>query len=105
MIMEQPQGFVKKGEEHLVCVLKQPLYGVKQAPRASYAKVKQNLMSMLNSKVLKIAFMTLVYMWRLSKEGDYLLLYSYVDAIIVTGDSGRYIFDNKLRLQDMFEMA
>ncbi len=31
--MEQPPGYVKRGEEHLVCLLKKSLYGLKQAPR------------------------------------------------------------------------
>ena len=34
----QPEGFVKKGEEHLVCRLKKALYGLKQAPRSWYEK-------------------------------------------------------------------
>eukprot|EP00253_Pinus_taeda_P002810 PITA_02810 len=35
----QPKGFVKKGQEHLVCRLKKALYGLKQAPRSWYEKV------------------------------------------------------------------
>ena len=31
--MQQPEGFVKKGKENLVCRLKKSLYGLKQAPR------------------------------------------------------------------------
>jgi len=31
--MEQPEGFVELGKEHLVCRLKKSLYGLKQAPR------------------------------------------------------------------------
>ena len=31
--MEQPEGYVKKGKENLVCRLKKSLYGLKQAPR------------------------------------------------------------------------
>ncbi len=31
--MEQPKGYEKKGQEHLVCQLKKSLYGLKQAPR------------------------------------------------------------------------
>eukprot|EP00253_Pinus_taeda_P005746 PITA_05746 len=29
----QPEGFVKQGEEHLLCRLKKALYGLKQAPK------------------------------------------------------------------------
>ncbi len=32
--MKQPEGFVEEGIEHLVCKLKQSLYGVKQSPRS-----------------------------------------------------------------------
>ena len=30
----QPEGFIKKGQEDLVCKLKKALYGLKQAPRS-----------------------------------------------------------------------
>lgn len=35
----QPPGFVKKGQEHLVCKLHKALYGLKQAPRSWYDKI------------------------------------------------------------------
>lgn len=31
--MNQPEGFVKPGEENKVCLLKKSLYGVKHSPR------------------------------------------------------------------------
>ena len=39
--MQQPQGFVKDGEEHLVCRLRKSLYGLKQTPRAWYSKINE----------------------------------------------------------------
>ena len=41
--MQQPQGFVKQGEENLVCKLKKTLYGLKQSPRAWYQKIDKFL--------------------------------------------------------------
>ena len=32
--VKQPDGYIKKGSEHLVMRLKKALYGLKQAPRA-----------------------------------------------------------------------
>ncbi len=37
--MDQPQGFVHDGKEHLVCKLKKSLYGLKQSPRAWYQRI------------------------------------------------------------------
>jgi len=34
--MDQPQGFVQDGKEHLVCKLKKSLYGLQQSRRAWY---------------------------------------------------------------------
>ena len=32
--MDQPEGFIEEGNEHLVCSLKKALYGLKQSLRA-----------------------------------------------------------------------
>ena len=37
--IDQPPGFIKKGEENKVCRLKKSLYGLKQAPRAWYSRI------------------------------------------------------------------
>lgn len=37
--LTQPEGFIKKGEEHLVCRLRKSLYGLKQAHKLCYDKI------------------------------------------------------------------
>jgi hypothetical protein len=41
--MAQPEGYITKGTEHLVCKLKKTLYGLKQSSRAWYLKLHQFL--------------------------------------------------------------
>ena len=41
--VSQPEGFVKKGKEHMVLKLSKALYGLKQAPRASNVKLDNKL--------------------------------------------------------------
>ena len=36
--MQQPEGFVVPGKEHMVCKLTRSLYGLNQAPRKWYKK-------------------------------------------------------------------
>ena len=37
--MQQPEGFIARGNEHLVCKLKRTLYGLKQSPRVWYQTI------------------------------------------------------------------
>lgn len=39
----QPEGFIKEGQENLVYKLTKALYGLRQAPRAWYAKLNSYL--------------------------------------------------------------
>lgn len=41
--MEQPHGFMKEGNEKLVCKLNNAIYGLKQAPRVWFEKLKTAL--------------------------------------------------------------
>jgi hypothetical protein len=40
VFVDQPQGFIKRGEEHKVYKLRRALYGLKQAPRAWYSRIE-----------------------------------------------------------------
>ena len=40
VFVEQPPGYVKRGDEHKVYKLKKALYGLKQAPRAWYSRIE-----------------------------------------------------------------
>lgn len=44
--ISQPEGFIKKGQEHLVYRLSKALYGLRQAPRAWYTKLNKCLEGM-----------------------------------------------------------
>lgn len=39
VFINQPEGYVVKGQELLVCKLNKAMYGLKQAPRAWYSKM------------------------------------------------------------------
>ena len=66
--MQQPEGYVKSGEKHLVCRFKKSLYGLKQAPRCwnkafrEYIEVKyipsnKMIADMLTKPLAKTEFM------------------------------------------------
>jgi len=38
--IEQPEGYIRRGEEHKACLLKKALYGLKQALRAWYSRLE-----------------------------------------------------------------
>lgn len=43
--MQQPPGFEEPGKEHLVCLLKRSLYGLKQSSRQWYEEIDTYLQS------------------------------------------------------------
>ena len=77
--MEQPVGYVRKGEEHLVCRLKKSIYGLKQASRCWN--------SVLDSHLRAIGFTQsksdpCIYM---SGKDDKFFIAVYVDDMILAG--------------------
>uniref|UniRef100_A0A803NSQ7 Uncharacterized protein n=1 Tax=Cannabis sativa TaxID=3483 RepID=A0A803NSQ7_CANSA len=84
--MAQPEGFVEKGKEDYVCKLNKSLYGLRQAPRAWFEKLKNTLSSwkFKNSKADTSLFFY-------KTDTVIILVLIYVDDIIVTGNDSKRV--------------
>ena len=83
MYMQQPEGFVEKGKENLVCKLKKSLYGLKQAPREWYHKFH----SFMLSQGYKRSDIDHCLYTKWAKGGSLLILILYVDDMLLVGSS------------------
>lgn len=100
VFVAQPVGFEKHGQEHLVYKLRKALYGLRQAPRAWYAKLNQCLKG-LGFK--RCPYENAVYT---KGEGkDCLVIAVYVDDILVTGASVENVEDFKRQMGKKFDMT
>eukprot|EP00253_Pinus_taeda_P003153 PITA_03153 len=96
----QPEGFVKQGQEHLVCRLNKALYGLKQALRSWYEKVDSFFLEYgfhisLNDPNLYTKY---------NNQGQIILISLYVDDMIITGDVDDLIRGIKRLMAQVFEM-
>jgi len=99
--VQQPNGFVKKGEEEKVYKLKKALYGLKQAPRAWYNKIEAYFVR--NGFDRCLCEHTL---FTKSKEGGKILIVSlYVDDLIYTGNDGSMCKEFKRSMMAEFDMS
>ena len=98
--MEQPEGFIILGKEHLVCRLHRALYGLKQASRAWYIKIDQ----FLRSKGFIACFADPnLYV---KKEGNcFIILALYVDDTILVSNHIAFMEYIKKILSSAFEMV
>ena len=83
--MRQPKGFVKKGEEDLVCKLKKSIYGLKQSSRCWNATLHSHLQEMGFEQSTNDPC---VYM---SSGGDAFYIGVYMDDMILAGPTNRRI--------------
>ena len=94
--MQQLEGFVQKGKEHLVCKLRKSLYGLKQAPRQWYHKFDA---FMLSQDFKRSTEDPCLYVKRF-KDGQMLMLTLYVDDMLIAGHSLKDIVDLKSKLHN-----
>ena len=79
--MSQPEGFIPKGQESLVCRLKKPLYGLKQSPRQWYRK--------LNELFVELGFKRIqsdhsLFVW--AKDSIKIIIPVYVDDLTIASN-------------------
>ena len=96
--MKQPEGFIAKGKEHLVCKLNRSIYGLKQSPRCWN--------SVLDDKLKKMGFVQTtgdpcIYV---AEEGEMFIIAVYVDDILLAGESDQRMNEVKKGLAKQFEM-
>lgn len=96
----QPPGFVKKGQEHLVCKLHKALYGLKQAPRSWYDKIDSFFVQHSFHKSLNDPNLYT----KINKQKQIILISLYVDDMIITGNANSLIKEIKQQMSQEFEM-
>ena len=73
--MDQPEGFIAKGQENKVCKLVKSLYGLKQAPKQC-TKSLTKLLYNLNSLSMKCIYSK-------NSDNNYIILCLYVNDILI----------------------
>lgn len=99
--VDQPEGFVIKGEEIKVYKLKKALYGLKQAPRAWYGEIDsyfigQGFERSQNEPTLYI---------KVEGKTEILIVSLYVDDLVFTGSNESLIKKFKEEMMKKYEMS
>lgn len=86
--MKQPEGYIERDKERLVCKLKRSIYGLKQSPHCWN--------STLNSHLKRMGFVQstgdpCLY---ISTTGEPFIIAVYVDDILLAGKSAQRITNN-----------
>jgi hypothetical protein len=99
IFMDQPIGFIVKGQERKVCRLNRSLYGLKQSSRQWYKRFHQEVIS---KGFLMIEEDHCIYVKR--SEGSFIILSLYVDDILLAGNNKEFIKTIKEWLSLTFKM-
>jgi hypothetical protein len=96
----QPSGFVDSSCPDYVCRLNKSLYGLKQAPRAWHTRFASHLLSL---GFVEAKSDTSLFTYHQGSHTAYLLL--YVDDIVLTASSARFLQHIIVALQHKFAMT
>ena len=96
--MYQPEGFIARGQEHLVCKLKRSLYGLKQSPRCWNSVLDCHLKSM---GFVQTTSDPCIYV---STEGEMFVIAVYVDDIVLAGKSDGQMSEVKSARSSKFDV-
>ncbi|KAM1746060.1 hypothetical protein ACFX11_012725 [Malus domestica] len=98
--VEQPDGFVAKGEEDRVYKLHKALYGLKQAPRAWYGEIDTYFSQCGFTRSLSEPTLYIK-----TEEEGILIVSIYVDDIIYTGSNKQMLEEFKEDMKRKYEMT
>ncbi|KAK2398761.1 putative mitochondrial protein [Trifolium repens] len=99
--VQQPQGFVTKGQEEKVYKLKKALYGLKQAPRAWYSEIDSYF---IQQGFQRSQSEHTLYVKHQGKD-DILLVALYVDDLVYTGNNKKMVENFKIEMMKKYEMS
>ena len=100
IFVEQPEGFVSRGNEDKVYLLRRALYSLKQASRAWYSKIDDHLVGLDFQKCQ--SELTLY----VKHDGtNTLVIFLYVDDLLIIGSNLKQINKFKLEMKKIFEMT
>ncbi|CAA7014470.1 unnamed protein product [Microthlaspi erraticum] len=97
--MDQPEGFVVAGKEHMVCKLRKSIYGLKQASRQWYLK--------FNDTITSYGFVEVIVdrcIYVKISGSKFIMLVLYVDDILLAANDMGMLHDTKKYLSKNFEM-
>ena len=97
--MQQPEGYVKPGGEHLVWKFKKSIYGLKQASRSWNLRFDEVIKTYGFEKTPNDSCV-----YSLDMSGSVVFLALYVDDILLFGNNKKILSDIKGWLSEQFQM-
>lgn len=97
--MQQPEGFVVKGQEHMVYRVRKSIYGMRQSPLRWYEKIAEKLMAFGFTRC------TADYgVFVLQNAVEHILVGVYVDDLLIASKTKSGMQWTKTMLKNTFEM-